>query len=208
MATHYQKLAVDQTRGLFTGIPKEYEWLNAQSDAGREYWQVMQLMGRYAQANHHLLHDSFLKKTGIGSLGRIENHHNFAWVEGLNGMIIHRKGATPAAIEEAGIIPGSSGTASFLTEGLGNADSLNSSSHGAGRPFSRTEAKKRHDEEAFRKEWKDSDRLYANVAADETYQAYKDIERVISIQDGELIRVVARMMPEIVIMGGKADDGD
>jgi len=145
MATYYQKLAVDQTRGLFTGIPKGYEWLNIQSDAGREYWNVMRLMGYYAQANHHLVHDSFLKKTGITSLGRIENHHNFAWVEGLNGMIIHRKGATPAAIEQVGIIPGSSGSASFLVEGLGNTDSLNSYSHGAGRPFSRTEAKKRHD---------------------------------------------------------------
>lgn len=206
MATYYQKLAKDQTQGLFTGIPKGYEWLNLESDAGHEYWNVMQLMGRYAQANHQLIHDSFLKKTGIESRGRIENHHNFAWAE--NGMIVHRKGATPAAEGEVGIIPGSSGTASFLVEGLGNADSLNSSSHGAGRPFSRTEAKKRHDKEAFKKDWKESDRLYDGIATDETYQAYKDIERIISIQDGVLVRVVARMMPEIVIMGGKADGGD
>ena len=206
MATYYQKLAVDQTRGLFTGIPKGYEWLNGQSDAGKEYWEVMQLMGRYAQANHHLLQDSFFKKTGIGCLGRIENHHNFAWIE--NGMVVHRKGATPAAKGEIGIIPGSSGSASFLVEGLGNADSLNSSSHGAGRPFSRTEAKRRHDEEAFMKHWEESGTLYDRINEDETYQAYKDIERVISVQDGVLVRVVARMMPKIVIMGGKADDGD
>lgn len=200
MATYYQKLAKDQTQGLFTGIPKGYEWLRLDSDAGREYWSVMQLMGRYAQANHQLIHDSFLEKTGIGSLGRIENHHNFAWDE--NGMVVHRKGATPAAEGQIGIIPGSSGTASFLVEGFGNADSLNSSSHGAGRPFSRTEAKKRHDEEAFMKHWEESEILYDAVAEDETYQAYKDIERVISIQDGVLVRVVARMMPKIVIMGG------
>ncbi|MCK4819725.1 RtcB family protein [bacterium] len=206
MATYYQKLAKDQTQGLFTGVPKGYEWLRFDSDAGREYWNVMQLMGRYAQANHQLIHDSFLEKTGIGSLGRIENHHNFAWLE--DRMVVHRKGATPAAAGQIGIIPGSSGTASFLVEGLGNADSLNSSSHGAGRPFSRTEAKKRHDEEAFMKHWKESGVLYDRITEDETYQAYKDIERVISIQDGVLVRVVARMMPEIVIMGGKADDGD
>ncbi len=206
MATYYQKLAKDQTRGLFIGVPSGYDWLSLDSDAGREYWDVMQLMGRYAKANHQLIHDSFLKKTGIESRGRIENDHNFAWVE--DGLVVHRKGATPAAEGEIGIIPGSSGTASFLVEGLGNADSLNSSSHGAGRPFSRTEAKKRHDEEAFMKHWEESGTLYDRINEDETYQAYKDIERVISVQDGVLIRVVARMMPEIVIMGGKADDGD
>ena len=206
MATYYQKLATDQTVAKFRGVPKGYEWLDINTEAGEEYWMVMNLMGRYAQANHHLIHDSFIARTNIPSLGRIENHHNFAWLE--DDMVVHRKGATPAAKGQIGIIPGSSGTASFLVEGLGNPESLNSSSHGAGRPFSRSEAKRRHDEESFRKHWTETGTLYDNVSADETYQAYKDIERVIAIQDGSLVRVVARMFPEIVVMGGRSDDGD
>jgi len=200
MAQYYQKLAAKQTKASFSGIPKGYEFLRMDTDAGREYWNVMQLMGSYAQASHHIIHDSFLQRAGIVSLGRMENHHNFAWFE--NGLYVHRKGATPAALGQLGIIPGSSGTASFLVEGLGNEDSLNSSSHGAGRLFSRREAKERFDEQAFLDDWTESGRLYDNIAPDETAQSYKDIERVIALQEGVLVRVVARMMPEMVIMGG------
>jgi len=206
LATYYQKLAEKEIQAQFRGIKKGYEWLNMEHDTGREYWKIMQLMGRYAQACHHIIHDSFIKRTGISGHGRMENHHNFAWVE--NGMYVHRKGATPAAQKQSGIIPGTSGTTSFLVEGLGNEESLNSSSHGAGRPFSRTEAKRRHDDEAFKKHWTETGVLYDSVGNDETYQAYKDIERVIKVQEGSLIKVIARMKPEIVLMGGKADDGD
>ena len=206
MATYYQKLAEKEVQSLFKGIRKGYEWLNMEHDSGREYWNVMQLMGRYAKACHHIVHDSFTKRTGLTAFPRIENHHNFAWREG--GMYVHRKGATPAAQGQIGIIPGTSDTTSFLVEGLGNKESLNSSSHGAGRPFSRSEAKSKFDREAFLKHWKESGVLLDNVANDETYQAYKDIERVIHVQEGTLVRVVARMKPEIVVMGGKSDDGD
>ncbi len=53
---------------------------------------------------------------------------------------VHRKGALPAKLEEAGIIPGSMGTVSFHVTGRGCKESLCSSSHGAGRAMSRTEA--------------------------------------------------------------------
>ena len=132
--------------------------------------------------------------------------HNYAWQEGEG--IIHRKGATPSAQGQEGIIPGTSSTPSYLTLGLGNADSMESSSHGAGRPFSRTEAKKRHDQTAYEDAVKNNDVLHFGVAQDETYQAYKDIEDVIAAQEGKLIKTVAKMYPKVVIMGGKADDGD
>jgi tRNA-splicing ligase RtcB len=92
--------------------------------------------------------------------------------------------------------------------GLGNPDSLESSSHGAGRPFSRTEAKRRHDA-AFFKEWMaQHDISYQGVAPDETLMAYKDIETVIGLQEGVLVDIVAEMFPVAVRMGGKSDDGD
>ena len=46
------------------------------------------------------------------------------------------------------------------------------------------------------------------VATDETFMAYKDIERVMALQEGVLVRSIARMFPSIVVMGGKSDDGD
>ncbi len=225
LAKHYSHLATLKTKAIARGIPNDYAWLSIDDDAGREYLEVMRLMGRYAQANHHLIHAHFLKRTGLSALpvggpmkgnqvklphlghfSVIENHHNFAWVE--DDLVIHRKGATPAAQGVAGLIPGSSGTKSYLVSGLGNPDSLESSSHGAGRPYSRSEAKRRHDPAFFRDWMKQHHILHQGVAPDETLLAYKDIETVISLQRDVLVEIVAEMFPVAVRMGGKSDDGD
>ena len=206
LAHIYQKLAAEETRRIASGIPAGYEWLSLRSGAGQEYWQVMQLMGRYAQANHHLIHNHFVERSGLRPVARWENHHNFAFLEG--GLVVHRKGATPAEKGRVGIIPGSSGTSSYLVEGLGNPDGLNSSSHGAGRMRSRTASRAQFDPAAFEKHMRQRDILAIGVALDETYAAYKDIERVMQLQEGVLVRTIARLQPAIVVMGAQADDGD
>ena len=207
LAQHYVRLAKQELQGKISGIPSGYEWLPLDSGAGQEYWKVMQLMGRYAQANHHLIHDLFLKRTGLSQIARWENHHNFAFLE--DGLVVHRKGATPARQGQVGIIPGSSGTPSYLVEGLGNPDALHSSSHGAGRQRSRHAARKAFDYQSFSEHMRRHDILAIGVAQDETFMAYKDIERVMALQEGVLVRTIAKMYPTVVIMGaGKADDGD
>ena len=206
LAHYYQDLAVRETRAIASGIPRGYEWLPLNTAAGQEYWEVMQLMGRYAQANHHLIHDYFLRRSGLRQIARWENHHNFAFLE--EGLVIHRKGATPAERGRVGIIPGSSGTDSFLVEGLGNPDSLNSSAHGAGRMRSRHASRKQYDYRAYADHMRERNILGIGVAPDETFMAYKDIEHVMALQEGVLVRTIARLKPVIVIMGGRADDGD
>lgn len=209
LATYYQKVAQKYTKQIASGVPGGYEWLAMDTDAGREYWEVMQLMGLYAQANHHLIHDHFLRRSGIGQLARYENHHNWAFLE--DGLYVHRKGATPAAKGQVGIIPGSCGSSSYLVEGLGYEPSLNSSSHGAGRKMSRTAAKKLHNQGEFETHMQERDVLHFGIGGDETPTSYKDIRRIIQLQDGLLVRVVAEMEPVIVIMAGagkRADDGD
>ena len=200
MAGHYMELAERETRLVAKGIPKGYGWLATDSEAGQEYLAVMGLMGRYAQANHHLIHDWFLKEAGLRQLARFENHHNYAWVM-ADGGVVHRKGATPAARGEVGIIPGSSGTQSYLVEGLGNAASLESSAHGAGRRFSRTAAKQQHDPVAFDGWMAGHDIVHIGVVPDETLAAYKNIGEVMALQR-ELVVPVAEMLPIAVIMGG------
>ena len=206
LAQYYQKVAAAETQALARGVPRGYEWLSLDSQGGKEYWQVMQLMGDYARASHHLIHDLFLKKSKLQQLARWENHHNFAFLE--DGLVVHRKGATPAEKGRIGIIPGSSGTPSYLVEGLGNPDSLNSSSHGAGRPRSRTASRQQHNPRLFQEHMRALDILAFGVEADETYLAYKDIEHVMALQEGSLVRTVARLLPSVVIMGGRSDDGD
>ena len=63
----------------------------------------MELMGRYAAANHALIHRHVARALGVEVLLDVENHHNFAWRErhrlpdGSEAeLIVHRKGATPA----------------------------------------------------------------------------------------------------------------
>lgn len=205
-ATYYVQAAAQATPHFAREIPNGYEWLPLHSALGQEYLAAMQLMGAYARANHDLIHDHFVASAGLGQQRRVWNRHNYAWIE--EEGVIHRKGATPAEAGTIGLIPGSSGTASYLVRGLGNEESLHSSSHGAGRWFSRTEAKRRHDEEAFRRHMAALDILHFGLEPDETFQAYKDIEMVIGLQEGILVEVIARMTPKVVLMGGKSDDGD
>ncbi len=213
IASYYKNIAEKETQKQHSGISKNYAWLSLDHDAGREYWNAMQLMGDYASANHDLIHKHFAKEAGLEILAEFENHHNFAWEktddEGRK-IIIHRKGATPAEKGVVGIIPGSMGTSSYLVEGLGNKESLWSSAHGAGRISSRTKAKKNHNDKAYRKFLKEKDILTIGVATDETNQCYKDIDRVMHLQEGKLVESVAIMQPRVVIMGGgrRSDDGD
>lgn len=211
LATHYKKLAEEYTQKISKGISKSYAWLSLDSEAGQEYWQIMQLMGKYASANHQLIHEHFSKTSGIGLLDTYENHHNFAWERdvGDEKWIIHRKGATPSDSGVVGIIPGSMGTPSFLVEGKAGRESLWSSAHGAGRISSRTKAKKNHDEKAYKKFLEEKDIVTVRVAKDETYQCYKDIHSVMD-QQQQMVDVVAEMNPRVVVMGGgrRSDDGD
>src|SRR4029450_3349173 len=123
-------------------LPKELKhlaWLSLDDADGQEYWAAMNLMGRYAAANHALIHKHIAKKLGAHVILDIENHHNFAWKEThvVNGeareVIVHRKGATPAGAGVLGVIPGSMASSAYVGPGKGDPRSLNSAPHGAGR---------------------------------------------------------------------------
>jgi tRNA-splicing ligase RtcB len=200
VATHYSRLAMQRHAEL----PKELvhlAWFDLDSHEGQEYWRAMELMGQYAAANHHLIHRFIARHLGVDVLLDIENHHNFAWKETHDGeeVIVHRKGATPAGAGVLGIIPGSMGTPGYVVRGKGNAESLHSASHGAGRKMSRTAAKARFT-------WKDAKGFLdargvtlISAGLDEVPMAYKDIESVMAAQD-DLVEAVARFDPKLVKM--------
>lgn len=87
---------------------KRLAWLELDSQEGKDYWEAMELCGKYAEANHELIHESVIGALGCGVLGFVENHHNFAWKEMYDGeeLIVHRKGATPAGKGKLGVVPG------------------------------------------------------------------------------------------------------
>ena len=180
---HYSKLAFSQFPDL-PGELKRLAWLSLDSQEGQEYWNAMELMGQYAAANHACIHRHIAENLGAQVLLDLENHHNFAWkekhvVEGMEReVIVHRKGATPAGAGVLGIIPGSMASPGFVVSGKGNAESLNSASHGAGRAMSRKAANERFN-------WKDVNRLLRergvtliSAGLDEVPMAYKNIRVV------------------------------
>ncbi len=183
VAEHYSRLAASRHPEL-AGESRHLAWLDLREDAGREYWRAMTLMGRYAAANHELIHRHVLQALGATALARVENHHNFAWREEHGGreVVVHRKGATPAGEGQLGIIPGSMATPGYVVRGRGHPLALRSASHGAGRAMSRGQAKERLrgvDLGAYLRE-RGVEVLGADL--DEAPQAYKDIASVMAAQ--------------------------
>lgn len=113
-------------------------------------------------------------------IGRINCHHNFTQCEHHRGqeMWITRKGAIEMKQGQLGIIPGSMGTRSYIVEGLGNPDSFNSAPHGAGRRFSRAEARRRFTMDDFDRELAGVEVNRSAEFIDEIPSAYKDIDKV------------------------------
>ena len=185
-------------------------WLDMDTEAGQEYWGAMNLMGDYASANHSVLHRQVTKFLGARVIGGVENHHNFAWKErhGDRDLYVHRKGATPAGKGVLGVIPGSMNSPAFVVRGKGNAASLKSASHGAGRVMSRRAAKSKYRFNAVRNDLEKKGVRVLSAGADEVPGVYKDIIQVMEYQKN-LVDIVARFDPKIVKMcgdGSRAED--
>ena len=198
-------------------LPKELQrlaWLSLAEADGQEYWAAMNLMGRYAAANHALIHQAILRKLGVAAVLDIENHHNFAWqerhtIDGIEReVVVHRKGATPAAAGLLGIIPGSMAAPGFVVRGKGEPQSLNSAAHGAGRVMSRTKARLSFTWSHVRKLLVEQGIDLLSAGLDEVPGVYKDIHQVMAAQS-DLVEVLGRFDPKLVKMcpdGERAED--
>jgi len=208
VASFHSKVATKMHQELPDEL-KNLAWLDLDSWEGQQYWLAMELMGKYASANHDCIHRHIAKALGAKIILTIENHHNFAWKEEYDGetVIVHRKGATPAGVGVLGVIPGSMATQAYIVRGKGSLASLNSASHGAGRRMSRTMAKQKFT-------WCEAKRFIAergvellSAGLDECPMAYKDIEQVMAAQT-DLVEPLARFDPKLVKMSedGRAED--
>ncbi|HWH70146.1 MAG TPA: RtcB family protein, partial [Candidatus Sulfotelmatobacter sp.] len=210
---HYSKLAMS----LHPDLPKEHRhlaWLSLDSAEGQEYWAAMELMGRYAAANHSLIHQHLARHLGLAVLLDVENHHNFAWKERhlIDGVerevVVHRKGATPADVGVMGIIPGSMASPGFLVRGKGHAPALKSASHGAGRVMSRSKAMETFEWEKVNRVLKERGVKLISAGLDEVPMVYKDIHQVMAAQS-DLVEILGRFDPKLVKMaphGERAED--
>lgn len=202
IANHYTKVAMEKCR-----LPQEARhlaWLDLDSDEGQEYWAAMNLAGEYASACHHQIHERMAADLMAKPLRMIENHHNFAWKEKNregHEVIVHRKGATPAGKGILGIIPGSMTAPGYIVKGKGEALSVDSAAHGAGRVMSRTRAKKILDRDAVVAHIDKAGVTVIGSDLDEAPMAYKDIRQVMASQKN-LVEVLGTFTPKIVRMCG------
>ncbi len=205
IANHFSKLAESHHPELEKHL-KHLSWLDMNSEDGLAYWYAMNLMGEYASANHACIHDSITADLGYTVLDTIENHHNFAWKEIHDGkeVIVHRKGATPAGKGVRGVIPGSMASPSYVVEGMGNDESLHSSSHGAGRVMSRKKAKANLNWQDAKTILKRNHVELMSAGLDEVPMVYKNINDVMAAQV-DLVNIVGTFHPRIVKMAAAGE---
>lgn len=204
IATHYMKIAGDgKAREGFLG-------LDVNSDAGQDYIMDLAFGLEFALENRlqmmYNIERSFNMFLDEGMAlwdGLINRNHNHAELEELGdhgNVWIHRKGATHARLGMFGVIPGNMRDGSFIVRGLGNPDSLFSSSHGAGRVLGRKQAKRDLNVDDFRDTMEGILCVANKDSLDESPFAYKDIFQVMRDQ-GALVETVAHVKPIFNIKG-------
>lgn len=133
---------------------------------------------------------------------RINCHHNFTQIENHFGdnVWITRKGAIQVKEGMLGMIPGSMGERSYIVEGKGNKMAFESSPHGAGRKFSRTEARKQFTMEDFKKSMIGIEHRESDILLDEIPGCYKDIDHV--MENAKDLITVKHTLKQIINVKG------
>ena len=213
IAREFNKIAIHLCNRWFSNIPnKDLAFFPIETKEAKEYLLAMQYALEFAAENRRRIMDELKFATGkfvrYDVLEEINIHHNYATWENHFGknLLVHRKGAISARVGQKGIIPGSMGTPSYIVEGLGNPDSFNSCSHGAGRNMSKTKASSSLNEGDCTK---DMDGIIfdgwpldrkGNINLGEAPKAYKDIDEVIEAEL-DLIKPLVKLFPLGVIKG-------
>lgn len=218
IARFHHRVAWDLNQQWHTQLPSDdLAFLPTGSDEGKQYIEDMNLALDYAKENRRRIMESFMAAmaetfANISFETPVNIHHNYAALENHFGanVWVHRKGATAARAGEAGIIPGSMGTPSYIVEGIGNQDAFMSCSHGAGRVMGRKEASHKLTPEScdqamdgivydrWNKIRKGKDKGMHDLG--EAPQAYKDIDAVIAAEL-DLILPVVKLRPLAVVKG-------
>ncbi len=211
-AEYYNKVAKELNKKWFVGVPEKHDlaFLPLDSEEGKAYFEEMKYCVEFAFANRKKMMGDvlniFVKQYDLIQFeGMINIAHNYATMENHfnKNVMVHRKGATSARKGEIGIIPGSQGTASYIVEGLGNEDSFQSCSHGAGRKMGRNQARKNLNLKEEQKLLDDKGIIHSVRNAqdlDEAPGSYKDIEVVMNNQT-DLVKILVKLTPLAVVKG-------
>ncbi len=215
---HFNKTARALNDKWYSAVPYEFNlpFLPVDTPEGRNYLHWMQLAMDFAYENRAIMlekvknvfNESIMKYAGTEAnyTMEINCHHNYAALENHFGkdVWVHRKGAIRAAEGELAIIPGAMGSYSYIVKGKGNPDSFMSSSHGAGRLYSRTKAVEKFSVEQVMVDLKNQGVVLGkhnkSDVAEESRFAYKDIDTVMANQT-DLVEPVKKLFTVGVVKG-------
>jgi len=186
---------------------KKGRFLSLDRDLGRAYLADMDWALDYALANRREMMKRTLEVMNLRQVNKltspeimVNENHNHAVPAG-EGMMLHRKGATPAEKGQIGIIPANQRDGVWITRGLGNKEFLSSASHGAGRKLSRGEAREVGTVSQLEENMEGVVCRTDKGVLDEAPWVYKNIGDVLSAQEGVLIEVTDHFKPVIVLKG-------
>ena len=215
---HFHQKARELNRRWYSEVKEEYHlaFLPVSSREGQQYINWMNLALDYAFEHRARMLDKTCgvvkeligKHTGLSvEFGtEINCHHNYAALENHYdaNVWVHRKGATRVREGEMAVIPGAMGSYSYVVEGRGNRESFCTSSHGAGRRYSRSGAMKAFSTEQVMVDLKEQDVVLGkrkkNDVAEECRFAYKDIDLVMA-QQQDMVTPVRKLRTVGVVKG-------
>lgn len=209
IAKQYAKIAAEWCAKWHSETQPELEFLPIEFNEGKKYLREMEYCVQFALANRKVMMDFIMEgfrliRPSVEFDDIINIAHNYAAYENHFGedVIVHRKGATRARMGEIGIIPGSMGTKSYIVEGLGNPESFESCSHGAGRRLSRAMARETLslEEECRKMDERGIIHGMRRDGLDEAPGAYKDIDIVMQFES-DLVKPIVELVPIAVIKG-------
>ncbi len=215
---YFHEKARELNQTWYSQVPDSYRlaFLPVKSAEGRQYINWMQLAMDYAFENRARMLDKTCEivKTLIEKhteltvefSGQINCHHNYAAIENHYdaNVWVHRKGATRVRKGELAVIPGAMGSFSYVVEGKGNPESFCTSSHGAGRCYSRSGAMQAFTTEQVMVDLKAQGVVLGkkkkNDVAEECRFAYKDIDEVMA-QQTDMVTPLRKLKTVGVVKG-------
>ena len=202
VATHHIREAQRLCKKRNVELPhRDLAFLEEGTQEFADYVEDLRWCQDYALANREVMMDRVLASLAEAYYGdhtrelervqTVQCHHNFTENEPHFGkdVWVSRKGAISAYEGQLGLIPGSMGTRSYVVRGLGDEESFCSAPHGAGRRFSRTEARRRFTMDDFENSMEGIEVKHDPDFLDELPGAYKDVDHVIE-QSASLVEVV------------------
>lgn len=215
---YFHEKARELNRKWYSEVKDEYRlsFLPVHTDEGQQYIHWMNLAMDYAYENRaHMLDKTcrivkelIEKHTGhtVEFGQEINCHHNYAALENHynENVWVHRKGATRVREGELAVIPGAMGSYSYVVRGKGHKESFCTSSHGAGRNYSRTGARQAFSIEEVIVDLKDQGVVLGkrkkNDVAEECRFAYKDIDKVMA-QQQDMVTPIRKLKTVGVVKG-------